>query len=214
MSERRMSVGVQASSTRGVQASPSTDHRAETSRTMTETRMKQRDDLPNAKLIPSILPTYIPPLSGAVNRDSVPRDFEYALVTLYFPKGVRAIHVDQDKLAALNFSDFNLGDRKAYNILTPHKYLNRTKGNNSKIIPQSWTQNLVQSTLLNVMKIRHFEKHQEVNACVKLLLSSYHGGYLWLNRRITVDPTLINWITGLSMQGPGPQEFYPGKISD
>ena len=74
--------------------------------------------------------------------------------------------------------------------------------------------NLAQSTLLNVMKIPHFGRHQEVNACIGLLLSCYHGGYLWLNHHITVDPTLINRITGLSMQGPDPQEFYPGKTVD
>jgi hypothetical protein len=53
-----------------------------------------------------------------------------------------------------------------------------------------------------------------VNACVKLLLSYYHGGYLWLNHRITLYPTLINQITGISMQGPDPQDFYPGKTMD
>jgi hypothetical protein len=53
-----------------------------------------------------------------------------------------------------------------------------------------------------------------MNACVKLLLSCYHGGYLWLNRCITVDLTLINWITELCMQGPDPQDFYPGKAMD
>jgi hypothetical protein len=73
---------------------------------------------------------------------------------------------------------------------------------------------LMQSTLLNVMKIPHFGRHQEVNACVKMLLSCYHGGYLWLNHRITIDPMLINQIIGLSMQGPDPQEFYPGKSMD
>jgi hypothetical protein len=173
--------------------------------------MKHRDDIANAKLIPSILPAYLPPLSGAINRDSVPRDFEYALVTAYLLKEVRAVHADQDKIAALKFSDFNLGDRKVYNMLAPHKYLMRTKGKNSNITPQSWTQNLAQSTLLNVMKILHFGRHQEVNACIKLLLSFYHGGYLWLNCRITVDPTLINQITGLSMQGPRPTRFLPHK---
>jgi hypothetical protein len=173
-----------------------------------------RDDIANAKLILSILPAYLPPLSGAINRDSVPRDFEYELVTAYLPKGIRAVHADQDKVAALKFSDFNLGDRKVYNMLAPYKYLTRTKGKNSKIVPQQWTMNLAQSTLLNVMKIPHFGRHQEVNVCVKLLLSCYHGGYLWLNRRITVDPTLINRITGLSMQGPDPQDFYPRKTSD
>jgi hypothetical protein len=29
-----------------------------------------------------------------------------------------------------------------------------------------------------------------------------------------VDPTLINQITGLNMQGPNPQEFYLGKTID
>jgi hypothetical protein len=114
----------------------------------------------------------------------------------------------------LKFNDFNLGDRKNHSMLAPYKYLTRTKGKNSKIIPQSWTMNLAQSTLLNVMKIPHFGRHQEVNAYVKLLLSCYHGGYLWLDHRITVDPTLIHRITRLSMQGPNPQDFYPGKSID
>jgi hypothetical protein len=74
--------------------------------------------------------------------------------------------------------------------------------------------NLAQSTLLNVMKIPHFDRHQEVNACVKLLLASYHGGYLWLNRRITIDLTLINRIIKLGMQGPDPHDYYPGKTTD
>jgi hypothetical protein len=61
---------------------------AGTSRTTTEARTKHRDDIANAKLILSILPAYLPPLSGAINRDSVPRDFDYALVTTYLPKGI------------------------------------------------------------------------------------------------------------------------------
>jgi hypothetical protein len=168
----------------------------------------------NAKLIPHILSTYIPPLSHEINHDSVPRDFKYTLITAYLPKGVHVVQDNQDKLTVLKFSDFNLDDRKVYNMLAPQKYLMKTKGNKLKIVPQSWTQNLTQSTLLNVMKIPHFGRHQEVNVCIKLLLSFYHGGYLWLNRCITVDPTLINRITGLSMQGPNPWEFYPGKTSD
>jgi hypothetical protein len=168
----------------------------------------------NAKLISTILPTYIPPLSGVVNCDSVPRDFKYALVTTYLSKGICAVRVDQDNITVLKFSDFNLGDRKVYNMLAPHKYLTRIKGKNSKVIPQAWTHNLMQSTLLNVMKITHFRRHQEVKACVKLLLSCYHGIYLWLNSCIIVDPTLINQITILSMQGFDPQDFYPGKAMD
>jgi hypothetical protein len=58
----------------------------------------------------------------------VPRDFEYALVTAYLPKEVRTVRVDQNKLAALNFSDFNLDDWKVYSMLAPHKYLMKNKG--------------------------------------------------------------------------------------
>jgi hypothetical protein len=90
----------------------------------------------------------------------------------------------------------------------------RTKGQNLNITPQQWMMKLAQSTLLNVMKIPHFDKHQEVSACVKLLLASYHRGYLWLNHRITIDLTLINSIIRLSMQGPDPHEYYLGKTVD
>jgi hypothetical protein len=141
MSERGMSTVFQASSTRGVQASRSTA-RVGTYRAGAERRTKHKDDITNVKLVPSILPAYIPPMSGMINRDSVPRDFEYTLVTAYLPKGVRTYRTDQDKVTVLNFCDFNLGDHKVYNMLTPYKYLTRTKRKNSKIVPQQWTMNL------------------------------------------------------------------------
>jgi hypothetical protein len=72
MLERRMSVGVQASSSGGVQASPSISRCTRPSRTMTETRSKHIDDIANAKLIPRILPVYIPPLSGRLTMTVYP----------------------------------------------------------------------------------------------------------------------------------------------
>jgi hypothetical protein len=59
----------------------------------------------------------------------------------------------------------------------------------------------------------HFIRHQEVNACVKILLLCYNGGYLWLDKRITVDLELIHLINRLSMQGMDPQQVYPGNNS-
>jgi hypothetical protein len=214
MNERVMSEGIQASSTRGVQASPSTARGSGPSRPIAENRTKNREDLANVKLIPTILPNYILPLAGPMSRDSVPRDFAYTIVTAYLTKGIRTVRAEQDKIATLKFSHFNLGDRKNHSMLAPYKYLTRMKGKNSKIIPRPWTMNLAQSTLLNVMKIPHFGRYQEVNACVKLLILCYHGGYLWLDRRITVDLMLIHRITGLSMQGPDSHDFYPGKATD
>jgi hypothetical protein len=99
-------------------------------------------------------------------------------------------------------------------MLVPHKYFTKTKGKRSNIIPQPWTMNIVQSTILNVMKIPHFGRHQEVNACIKILFSFFHRVYLWLYRCITINLVLIHTITRLSMQGPDPQDFYPGKVVD
>jgi hypothetical protein len=142
MSERVMYVGVQASSTRGVQVSSSTSRRFKPSRSTTEKRTKHRDDLENAKLILTILPDYIPLLVDVVSRDSVPRDFEYTMVTVYLPKGICVVRAQHDKIIALKFNDFNLRDHKNHSMLALYKYLTKTKGNNFKIIPQPWTMNL------------------------------------------------------------------------
>jgi hypothetical protein len=216
MTERVISMhaGVQVSLTRGVQSSLSTARGLGPSRLTIEMQTKHRDDLANVKLIPSILPDYILPLASAVSHDSVPRDFDYTMVSVYLPKWICAVRVQQDKITALKFSDLNLRDHKNHSMLTLYKYLTRMKRKNSKIIPQPWTMNLAQSTLLNVMKIPHFRRHQEVNAYVKLQLSCYHGSYLWLYHHIKYDPMLIHRITGLSMQGPDPQELYPEKAID
>jgi hypothetical protein len=147
-----------------------TDRGSGPSRPSTKKRTKHKDNLANEKWIPTIFPDYIPPLAGVVNRDNVPTEFEYTMVTTYLPKGIHTVQAEHDKITVLKFSDFNLRDRNIYAMLTPYKYLTKNKGNNSNIIPQSWMMNLVQSTLLNVMKIPHFRIHQEVNACVKLLL--------------------------------------------
>jgi hypothetical protein len=128
MAEKAMSAGAQASSTRGVQASPSTAHRSGPSRTATEKRTKNRDELANVKLIPSIMSDYIPPLAGAVSHDSVLRDFDYTVITAYLPKGIRAIGLQLERILTLKISDFNLGDHKNYGILTPHKYLTKIVG--------------------------------------------------------------------------------------
>jgi hypothetical protein len=71
MSERGVSIGVQASLMRGLHASSSTAQGGP-SRPTAEKQTKHRDDTANAKLIPSILPAYLSPLSGVINRDSVP----------------------------------------------------------------------------------------------------------------------------------------------
>jgi hypothetical protein len=71
MDEKFMSVGIQYSFTKGMQASPSTSLGSGPSQAAIEKITNHRDDLANAKLIPS---DYIPPLAGVVSRDSVVRN--------------------------------------------------------------------------------------------------------------------------------------------
>jgi hypothetical protein len=136
--------------------------------------------LANVKLIPSVLPDYSPALSSTVSHDNHLRDFDYTLITAYLLKGIHAVGPQLGQILTLKISDFNLGDCNNYGMLTPHKYLTKTMGKKLNIIPQSWTMDNSRSTILNVVKIPHFSKHQEVNACIKLLLSCLHGGYMWL----------------------------------
>jgi hypothetical protein len=154
-----------------VQACPSTTHRFGPSRPTAEKRTKHINDLANAKLIPTTLPEYISPLASTVSHDSVSRDFDYTMVTRYLPKGIRASRTQQDKIATLNFNDFNLDDHKNYSMLAPYNYLTRMKGKNSKIIPHLWTMNLTQSTLLNVMKSHTLEGTRRLT---HVLRSYYH----------------------------------------
>jgi len=135
MFERVMYASIQASLMRGMKASPLNAHGSGSSHLSVEKTNKHIDDLSNAKLIPSILLDYIPPLAGAVSRDSVPREFKYIMITVYLPKGICSICAHQDKITVLNFSDFNLEDRKNYSMLSLYKYLTKKKGKNSKIIP-------------------------------------------------------------------------------
>jgi hypothetical protein len=113
----------------------------------------------------------------------------------------------------LKNNEFNLGYRKNYAMLVHNRYFMKMTGKKPHVVSQPCIKDIVQYMILNVMKIPHFGRHQEVNTCIKILLL-YHGRYLWLDKCIIVDPTLIHLIIGLSMQGPNPQYFYLGKTSD
>jgi hypothetical protein len=165
------------------------------------------------KKILSVLLDYIPPLASTISHDSIPHDFEYTLITVYILKGIHVVVLKLGHIPALKNNNFNLSDRKNYAMLMPHRYLMKMTGKKPRIVSQPWIKELTQSTFLNVMKIPNFGRHQEVNACVKILLSCYHRGYLWFDRRITVNPTFIHLITEVSMQGPNPHQFYPGNTS-
>jgi hypothetical protein len=125
MADRPISEGIQASSTRGLQASPSIV-RSTCINPITEQRSKHRGDLGNMKHIPSILPEYIFPLDDVVNHDSILPNFEYSVFTVYILKGIHIVGSQLGQIPLLKHNDFNLGDRKNYATLSPHHYLKKT----------------------------------------------------------------------------------------
>jgi hypothetical protein len=57
------------------------------------------------------------------------------LITVYLPKGIRAVGPQLGLIPDLKISDFNLGDRKNYVLLAPHRYLTKMTGKKPKIVP-------------------------------------------------------------------------------
>jgi hypothetical protein len=84
--------------------------------------------------------------------------------------------------------------------LVPSKFLMKSISSETHMIviePQVWARGLQKVGLLNLFDIPHFGRSQEINACVKMLLSCVHRGYMWLDRPISIDIDLIVCITGL-----------------
>jgi hypothetical protein len=113
------------------------------------------------------------------------------MFTAYILKGIHIVGSQLGHISLLKHNEFNLGDWNNYATLSHHHYLMKTIERKPCLILQPWIKELVQSTILNIMNILDFGRHWEVNACIKLLLSCYHGGYLWLDRKITMDLALI-----------------------
>jgi hypothetical protein len=159
MADKAIYEGVQASSTKGLQASPLIGRRSGHTNPTTEQRSKHHDDLANTKQISSILPDYIPNLAGPINCDNIPWDFEYTLITAYILKGISLVGSHLGHIQLLKNNDFNLGDRKNYVMLTHHRYLTNTTGKKPRLVSHPWIKELAQSTILNVMKTPHFGRN-------------------------------------------------------
>jgi hypothetical protein len=82
------------------------------------------------------------------------------------------------------------------------------------LTPQAWIASLQPSGLLNLLQIPHYERSNEINAVVKVLLSCVHGGHIWLDRRVNITIDLIHRITRLSKTRADPVAHFVGKDQD
>jgi hypothetical protein len=94
------------------------------------------------KKIPSILPYYIPPLVGVVNHENIPQYYEYTLITAYILKGIHVVGSQLGQIPLLKNTNFNLGDRNNYDMLTPHRYLTKTNGKKPRLVSHPWIKDI------------------------------------------------------------------------
>ena len=87
------------------------------------------------------------------------------------------------------------------------------EGGESKI-PLGWADNLQHANIMNLVRIPHFGRSPEVNVVVKLLLTRVHGGYLWMDSRISIDHHLIWRIQRLSKAGLDPSTTFMDKTNE
>jgi hypothetical protein len=64
------------------------------------------------------------------------------LITAYLPKGIHVVGPQLGLIPTLKINDFNLGDRKNYVILAPHRYMMKMTRKKPKIVPQPWIKEL------------------------------------------------------------------------
>lgn len=113
--------------------------------------------------------------------------------------------------------DYNLLDHIKFPQFQIDQYLAMTVNPATKIEAltlHAWIALLQPSGFLNLLQIPHFERSNEINAVVKVLLSCVHGGHLWLDHRVNITIDLIHWITGLSKTGADPAAHFVGKDQD
>jgi hypothetical protein len=76
---------------------------------------------------------------------------------MYLLKGIRIVGPQLGLIPTLKISDFKLRYQKKYVMLMPHRYLMKMTGKKPKIVSKSWIKELMFSSILNVMKIPHFD---------------------------------------------------------
>jgi hypothetical protein len=67
---------------------------------------------------------------------------------------------------------------------------------------------LKKSGILNLLEAPHFVHSLEINVCIKLLLNCIHGGTFCLDPLMSIDTTLIAWITRLPKVGDDPTTLF------
>lgn len=120
------------------------------------------------------------------------------------------------RIKELKYADHDLTELEKFSWFQMNYYLQVTSdGQGGEVItPLDWAENLHHTTILNAIRIPHFGRGPKINSMVRLLLTRMHGGYLWMDSRISLNSHLIWWIRRLRKQGRDPFTTFVDKKKD
>jgi len=100
--------------------------------------------------------------------------------------------------------------------LAPDKYktINITSDSQEVIEPWEWVAGLEKTDILNFLYILYFGRSVEINICVNLLRGCILGGFLWLDRLVSIDTKIIVWITKSPSVGEDPLPLFTYKLNE
>jgi hypothetical protein len=80
--------------------------------------------------------------------------------------------------------------------------------------PVQWVAGVAKIRILGLLDLPHFGRGHYANIWVKQVMEVTHGGYLWLEKLISIDVELIAYITGLPSWGEDPTQFLEDKTKE
>jgi hypothetical protein len=70
--------------------------------------------------------------------------------------------------------------------------------------PKQWIPGFFNTWILHLLEIPHFGRGKYVNNYLKQLLTILHGGFLWMDRLVSINMEVIVFIIGLPSNGENP----------
>jgi hypothetical protein len=125
----------------------------------------------------------------------------YPLVEPLIPGGVIVEGYMLGMILALKYVDHDITNEKKFPELVPNNFMMKSISFETHMIiiePQVWARGLQKEGILNLFDIPHFGWTHEINACMKMMLICVRGGYLWLDKTISIYINLRVCIIGLS----------------
>jgi hypothetical protein len=142
---------------------------------------------------------------------------EVSIVLPCIPEGVQATAGLLGCIDKLRYADHDVSDTGKFPEFMQQVYmeiLGTGPLGDPVLQPKQWIAGLFNTGIMNFLEIPHFGRGKYVNNCIKKLLAVLHGGFLWMDRSVSIDVELISFITGLPSDGEKPMQYMDDKTKE